>query len=213
MPMTIFHEGPLKGMRCSTASAYLHPAIKKHGDKLNVLTGVLTKQILFDVNENKTPRTIGVEYFDASGATHQIIANKEVIVCAGSIQTPQLLQVSGIGHENHLASIGVKPIFHNENVGTNLQDHLELYFQQEVKKPISIAPVMTSRIRQLMLGLQWILTRNGLGSTNHFESATFVKLSPEKTYPDVQFHFLPVGISYDGVTVAESKTGHSMQVN
>lgn len=219
MAMTIFHDGPLKGMRCSTSSAYLHPALQQYGDKITVNTGVLAKRILFDnvatssTSMEKKARAVGVEYNDASGNTHQIMAEKEVIACTGSIQTPQLLQVSGIGDEEHLQSIGVETIFHNEHVGQNLQDHLELYFQQEVIPPISIAPVMSSRFQQLKLGLQWILTRTGLGATNHFESAAFVRSSSDKTYPDIQFHFLPVGVSYDGVTLAKSKSEHSMQIH
>jgi len=204
-------------LRCSAASAYLHPAIKKHGDKLVVQTDVMTQRILFDCAarsmDGDKPVAKGVEYIDSSGASRQILAKEEVIVCAGSIQTPQLLQISGIGRREHLESIGVETVYHNEHVGQNLRDHLELYFQQEVKQPISIAPLMTSRLRQLKLGLEWILTRQGLGSTNHFESAAFVRSSPKKDYPDVQFHFLPVGLSYDGITLAESKTGHSMQIH
>lgn len=214
MAMTIFHSGPMKGLRCSAASAYLHPAIEKYGDKLKVHTQASTQRILFDTtNGTDKPVAVGVEYSNSLGMTQQIMAKEEVIICAGSIQSPQLLQVSGIGQEEHLDLIDVKPICKNDNVGQNLQDHLELYFQQEVKRPISIAPVMTSRLKQLKLGLQWILTREGLGATNHFESAAFVRSSPNKSYPDVQFHFLPVGLSYDGVTLAESKTGHSMQIH
>lgn len=122
------------------------------------------------------------------------MAKKEVIICTGSIQTPQLLQCSGIGDTELLESIDVDPIYHNPNVGQNLQDHLELYFQQEVKPPISIAPLLRNPLRQLKLGMEWILTRKGLGATNHFESCAFIRSSPSKKYPDVQFHFLPVGL-------------------
>ena len=214
MAMTVFHDGPNRGMRCSASSAYLHPAMEEHGDKLMVKTGVLSKRILFDnTNKSVDPVAVGVEFADDTGAIHRVMAENEVVVCAGSIQTPQLLQVSGIGESKHLHSIGVEQIYENEYVGRNLQDHLELYFQQEVKKPISIAPIITSRLEQLKLGLQWIFTREGMGATNHFEAAAFVRSSPEKSYPDVQFHFLPVGLSYDGVTLANSKSGHSMQIH
>lgn len=216
MPMTVFHSGPMKGLRCSTASAYLHPAIKAAADKLVVKTQVMTRKVLLGPdadNPQGQPRAVGVEYIDSNGKTHELKANKEVILSAGSIQTPQLLQVSGIGDASHLESIGVRPLVKNSNVGQNLQDHLELYFQQEVLTPISIAPIMSSYFKKLQLGLQWILTRTGLGATNHFESAAFLRSSSSKSYPDVQFHFLPVGVSYDGVSLADSKSGHSMQVH
>jgi len=223
MPMTVFHSGPMKGLRCSTASAYLHPALQKYGDRLTVKTSAMTKKILLEHQEKShsqnsntresTPIAVGVEYNDNSGQVHQIRANKEVIIAAGSIQTPQLLQVSGIGDPNHLDSIGVPVTVANPNVGQNLQDHLELYFQQEVLPPISIAPVIGSYWKQLLLGLEWIFNRTGLGATNHFESAAFVRSSSTKTYPDVQFHFLPVGLSYDGQSLAQSKSGHSMQIH
>lgn len=215
MAMTVFHSGKNKGMRCSVASAYLHPTLAEHGDSLSVVRDAYAQRILFDGSRNcDPPRAIGIEYFDAKSCdTKQIMVNKEVIVCTGSIQTPQLLQVSGIGDQEHLKSIGVDIVCDNPNVGQNLQDHLELYFQQEVKPPISIAPVMSSPLKQLMLGLEWIFSRTGLGATNHFESCAFVRSSSKKTYPDIQFHFLPVGLSYDGVTLAHSKTGHSMQIH
>ena len=213
MAMTVFHSGPLKGMRCSTASAYLHPALAQYPDRLTVQTQAMTQSIVFDA-ESATPRAIGVEYMDTkTGTTQRIMANKEVILCAGAIQTPQLLQVSGIGDPHHLESIGVATIVPNQHVGQNLQDHLELYFQQEVKPAISIAPIIASYFQKFKLGLEWILTRQGLGATNHFERCAFVRSSPDKSYPDVQFHFIPVGISYDGVTLAQSPSGHSMQIH
>lgn len=214
MAMTVFHSGPNRGRRCSVASSYLHPALRECGDRLSVLTNSYTQKILFETSTaGDVPKAVGVEYKDSGGQTKQIMANKEVIICTGSIQTPQLLQCSGIGSKEHLESIQVDPIYHNPHVGQNLQDHLELYFQQEVKPPISIAPVMNNPFRQLALGLEWITLRTGLGATNHFESCAFVRSSSKKTYPDVQFHFLPVGLSYDGVTLAKSKTGHSMQIH
>ena len=196
MAMTVFHSGPNRGMRCSAASSYLHPALKKSAGNLSVLTHAHTQKVLFDnVGNNDQPTAVGIEYTDTKyGLTRQIMAKKEVIICTGSIQTPQLLQCSGIGDTELLESIDVDPIYHNPNVGQNLQDHLELYFQLEVKPPISIAPLLRNPLRQLKLGMEWILTRKGLGATNHFESCAFIRSSPSKKYPDVQFHFLPVGL-------------------
>jgi choline dehydrogenase len=221
MAMTVFHDGPKKGMRCSTSSAYLHPTLKSHGDLLHVKTNVTTKKIIFHRKKKNgtasdNPKAVGVQYVhdDNLGTVHEIFAQKEVILCAGAIQSPQLLQVSGIGDRNHLTAIGLKGdeiIVDNPFVGQNLQDHLELYFQQEVSHG-SLAPVVSSYWEQFKIGLRWILYRDGLGATNQFESAAFVRSSPTKTFPDVQFHFLPVGISYDGVSLAPSDTGHSMQV-
>lgn len=220
MAMTVFHSGPNKGMRCSTASAYLHPALERHGDLLHVRTNAMTRKIIFDNNQTTAtePKAIGVEYVEGDNPekVRQVRAKKEVILCAGSIQSPQLLQVSGIGDKDHLLAIGLAEdeiIVDNRHVGQNLQDHLELYFQQEVIPPISISPVMRSYWQQFKVGWEWIFFRRGLGATNHFESAAFVRSSPDKTFPDVQFHFLPIGISYDGVSLAPSSTGHSMQVH
>jgi len=218
--MSIFHSGPNKGARCSTATAYLHPALEQHGHILNVETNAMTKRVLFET-ENRSdgpPRAIGVEYVHGSNPEliQRLYANKEVIVCAGSIQSPQLLQVSGIGDRDHLSSIGLSEeeiLVDNPHVGQNLQDHLEIYFQQEVIPPISIVPVMQSYWRQFLVGLEWVWNRTGLGATNHMESVAFVRSAPDKKFPDVQFHFLPIGISYDGVTLAPSSTGHSLQVH
>ncbi|KAG7344769.1 choline dehydrogenase [Nitzschia inconspicua] len=216
MAMTVFHSGPLKGMRCSTSSAYLHPTLKKHPDKIHVKTQILTEKIIFDTpTATDKPTATGVMYTDLKTNTrHTLSCNEEVIVCAGSIQSPQLLQISGIGDKDHLQKIGVDSIVHhNPNVGRNLQDHVELYFQQEVNDPVSIAPILNSYWEQFRLGLEWVVTRQGLGATNQFEAAAFVRSSPQKRFPDVQFHFLPVGVSYDGVTVAPSRTGHSLQIH
>ncbi|CAB9523575.1 Oxygen-dependent choline dehydrogenase [Seminavis robusta] len=215
MAMTVFHSGSLRGCRSSTASAYLHPAVKHHSPQLKVQTNAMIQKVIFDNQEGAKPRATGLEYLDGKTRTMQTIhANQEVILCLGSIQSPQLLQVSGIGDTSHLHQIGVTSIVHhNPHVGQNLQDHLELYFQQEVIPPISIAPVLSSYWEQLKLGIEWILTRKGLGATNQFEAAAFVRSAPTKPFPDVQFHFLPVGISYDGVTLAPSKTGHSLQIH
>eukprot|EP00934_Nitzschia_sp_Nitz4_P001996 Nitzschia sp. Nitz4//scaffold218_size35881//22174//24197//NITZ4_007796-RA/size35881-snap-gene-0.32-mRNA-1//-1//CDS//3329542286//1996//frame0 len=218
MAMTIFHNGPLKGLRCSTAASYLHPAMEKYGKLLQVETQATTNRVLWETGPSGDvcgipPRAVGVDYTDGSGSQRQVRAKREVILSAGSIQTPQLLQVSGVGDPEHLKDIGVEPVVASPNVGQNLQDHLELYFQQEVIPPVSMAPVLSNPLKKLQLGIEWILNRTGLGATNQFESAAFVRSSKEVEYPNVQFHFLPVGISYDGVTLAESKTGHSMQIH
>lgn len=217
--MTVFHSGPMKGLRCSTSSAYLHPAIKEYPNKIDVETGAMIQRVLWDdPKKDSKPRAVGVEYRDKSGLIQSLPAAKEVILCAGAIGSPQILQVSGVGDPDHLKRIGVidsveQIIVANPNVGKNLTDHLELYFQQEVVLPVSIAPIVKSWIRKLAVGIEWVLFRRGLGATNHFESAAFVRSSQTHSYPDIQFHFLPVAVSYDGQTIAESNSGHSMQVS
>ena len=224
--MTVYHSGNKKGQRCSTSSAYLHPAVVKHPNLLSVETNSNIQRIMWDFEisdgrnnkkddtTKKPPRAVGIEYIDKSGTLQRLPVNKEVILCAGAIESPHILQVSGVGNPSHLQQIHQDVVVNNPNVGMNLQDHLELYFQQEVLKPISMTPIVTSNLRKLWVGIEWLLgRRNGLASTNHFESAAFVRSSPQMTYPDIQFHFLPVAVSYDGQSITPSNSGHSMQIH
>ena len=234
--MTVYHSGSNQGKRCSTASSYLHPTLARYPNLLNVETNAYIQRIIWDFelsvgnnDQNKTiektspPRAVGIEYKDISGVLQRVPVNKEVIICAGAIESPHILQVSGIGDPNHLQrvfnnsgdSAERNVVVANRNVGLNLQDHLELYFQQEVSKPVSMTPIVQSYLRKLLVGIEWIFwNRNtGLGSTNHFESAAFVRSSSKQPYPDVQFHFLPVAVSYDGQSITPSNSGHSMQVS
>ncbi|KAJ3411705.1 hypothetical protein HDV05_001815 [Chytridiales sp. JEL 0842] len=209
MAMTVFHSGPLKGFRCSTNLAYLQPALKR--PNLKVLSNTHALRINFD---SLTKRATSLTTMNTlTNEISTLKSKKEIILSAGAIQSPQLLQISGIGDASHLKSINVDVVHHNPHVGQNLQDHMELYFQQESTTRTTLAPYISNPFRKLLVGTQWILTRQGLGASNHFETCAFLKSHKGVEYPDVQFHFLPVGVSYDGKSLAPSSTGHSYQIH
>jgi len=190
MEMTVWH-----GRRWSAANAYLKPARRK--PNLALETGALAERILF---EGK--RASGVRY-RKNGQSHEARVRREVILAAGSINSPKLLLLSGIGAGAHLAEAGVSPFHELPGVGENLQDHLELYIQQECLQPITLYRHL-NLVSKGLIGLQWLLAKSGHGATNHFESAAFIRSRAGIKYPDIQYHFLPVAIRYDGKAPAES---------
>ena len=190
MEMTIWH-----GRRWSAANAYLKPALRK--PNLALETGALAERILFDGK-----RASGVRY-RKNGQSHEARVRREVILAAGSINSPKLLLLSGIGAGTHLAEAGVSPFHELPGVGENLQDHLELYIQQECLQPITLYRHL-NLVSKGLIGLQWLLAKSGHGATNHFESAAFIRSRAGVKYPDIQYHFLPVAIRYDGKAPAES---------
>lgn len=202
MPATIFHSGPRQGERCSTAAAYLEPAIRA-GLALEIVTGAAVARLMWDEK-----RVVGVTCADGrefkAGTT---------VLCAGAIGSPHILQVSGVGDPALLARIGATPKVALPGVGANLQDHLEFYMQFACADYSTLAPVLRSRPHQLWLGARWLLARTGLGATNHFEAGGFVRSRPGIEYPNVQLHFLPVAVSYDGVTMVSTPSGHSFQLH
>ncbi len=181
------------GARCSAAKAYLRPAMKRTGVK--VITHALATRVLL---EGKT--AVGVEY-ERGGRLHQLRANREVILAGGSINTPQLLKLSGIGPAAELSAHGIAVVADRPGVGANLQDHLEFYFQMACTQPVSLYPSM-GLIAKGLIGAQWLLFRNGLGATNHFESCGFIRSRAGVRYPDIQYHFFPLAVSYDGNSMA-----------
>lgn len=202
------HEGfgPMEmtvgnGRRCSAAVAYLRPALKRPNVRLEIHSSVT--RILF---EGKV--AVGVEYV-RHGQTRVVRAAKEVILSAGSIMSPVILKRSGIGPAQELAAHGIGVIHALEGVGENLMDHLELYVQYECLKPVSLFPWM-SLAGRAAIGIKWLATHRGLGATNHFETGGHVRSRPGVIYPDIQFHFLPLAISYDGKSLAK---GHGFQVH
>ena len=199
--MGIFDSTIHRGKRQSTARAYLHPAL--HRDRLSVLKNARVTKIVFD---GTTAR--GVELVHHS-KRQRIDANQEVIVCAGAINSPHLLMLSGIGDADMLVALGIQPISHLLGVGQNLQDHLEVYVQYECLQPVSIYP-MTKKYRQPLVDLQWWLSKTGLGASNHFEAGAFLRSSLATACPDIQFHFLPVATSYDS---KDQYPGHGFQVH
>ena len=177
------------GVRCSTANAYLKPVL--HRENLTVITEALTKRVIM---EDK--KAVGVEV-ELKGDSQQFNANKEVILSAGSIGSPHILQMSGIGPAKVLREAGIDVIHELPGVGENLHDHLESVIQYETKQPISLNRHM-GPISKLFIGMRWMLFKSGLGATNHFESTGFIRTHAGLKWPNVQFHFLPAVVRYDG---------------
>ncbi|TLY65693.1 MAG: choline dehydrogenase, partial [Gammaproteobacteria bacterium] len=181
------------GRRCSAANAYLRPAMRR--GNLTVRTHALATRVLFEGR-----RAVGVRY-RRGGLFHEVRVRREVILCAGPINSPQLLMLSGIGPRHELAAHGIEVVRELPGVGENLQDHLEFYFQVACREPITLYS-QVSLVRRALIGARWLLTRDGLGASNHFESGGFIRSRAGVRYPDIQFHFLPLAVNYDGSALA-----------
>ena len=177
------------GVRCSTANAYLRPAMQR--PNLSVLTQAMTRQIILDGK-----RAVGVRY-DHRGKTHEAHCRREVLVASGPIGSPHLLQRSGIGPAEVLREAGIGLLHELPGVGENLQDHAEIYIQFACKQPLTLNSRMDP-LSKLLIGLRWLLFKDGLGATNHFEAGGFIRSEQGLRWPDVQFHFLPAAMRYDG---------------
>ena len=182
------------GRRSSAANAYLRPAMKR--SNLAVRTGAHATRILIDGG-----RAIGVSYVEG-GTARDVRARREVIVSTGSINTPQLLKLSGIGPAAELREHGIPVIRDLPGVGENLQDHLEFYFQVACTQPVTLYSSMSLWSRAL-IGARWLAFKDGLGVTNHFETGGFIRSRAGVPYPDIQFHFLPLAVTYDGSSLAK----------
>jgi choline dehydrogenase len=189
------------GMRWSAARAYLRPAMRR--PNLEVRTKALASRILF-----KGRRAVGVAYW-RGGIEETVVARREVILAGGAINTPQLLKLSGIGPATELRTHGIEVVRDLPGVGENLQDHLEFYFQVACKEPITLFS-STGTLAKGWVGLRWLLRKDGLGATNHFESCGFIRSRAGVRYPDIQYHFLPLAVSYDGKSLA---TEHGFQAH
>ncbi|MEJ1118406.1 choline dehydrogenase [Phyllobacterium sp. CCNWLW109] len=188
------------GRRWSAANAYLRPALKRKN--VNLINGFARRVII----ENQ--RAVGVE-ITRRGKVETIRARREVIIAASSINSPKLLMLSGIGPAAHLKEHGINVIADRPGVGQNLQDHMEVYIQQESLKPITLNSKL-GLFSKGLIGAQWLFFKTGDGATNHFESAAFVRSKPGIDYPDIQYHFLPAAIRYDGKVAAK---GHGFQAH
>ena len=177
-----------RGRRWSTANAYLRPAAGR--SNLAVETGALATRILLDGR-----RATGVEY-RRGGAVRTARARREVVLSGGPVNAPQLLMLSGIGPAAHLAGHGIETVCDLPGIGRNLQDHLELYVQQECIRPITLYSA-TGLLQKALIGARWMLFRSGLGATNHFEAGGFIRSRAGVRWPDIQYHFLPLAASYD----------------
>jgi choline dehydrogenase len=195
----IFDKNVLRGRRLSAARAYLHPVLDR--PNLTLLTLAQVNKIVFEGT-----RAVGVEY-RRGRRTHTVRGN-EIISCGGAFNSPQLLQLSGIGEAEHLRSLGIDVVADLPGVGENLQDHLEVYIQYECKEPVSMQPY-NATWRMPFIGLQWLF-RRGPAATNHFEAGAFLRSNDDVEYPNLMFHFLPIAIRYDG---SEATQGHGYQVH
>jgi choline dehydrogenase len=189
-----------KGRRWSAANAYLRPALKR--DNCNITRALARKVVIED------GRAVGVEV-ERGGRIEVIRANVEVILAASSLNSPKLLMLSGIGPAAELAQHGIEVIADRPGVGKNLQDHLEFYFQFASKKPITLFKYW-NLFGKALIGAQWLFTKTGLGASNQFESAAFIRSDKGVDYPDIQYHFLPIAVRYDGQAAAE---GHGFQAH
>ena len=195
-----FDRNIRRARRLSAARAYLHPVMKR--PNLEVVCRALVTRVLFEGT-----RAVGVEV--ARGDSVERVRAGEVILCGGAINSPQLLQLSGVGSPEHLEAVGVDVVHELPGVGENLQDHLEVYVQHACTQPISVAPAMKWRNRP-WVGFRWLFFRDGPGATNHFEGGGFVRSNEDVAYPNLMFHFLPLAIRYDGTQPAG---GHGYQVH
>ena len=189
-----------KGARWSAAKAYLRPALQL--ENCNLIRG-LARKIVFSGR-----RAVGVELL-AGGGLKTIRAKKEVILASSSINSPKLLMLSGIGPAAHLTAHGIPIVADRPGVGQNLQDHLEVYIQMAASQPVSLFKYW-NLLGKARVGLQWALTRSGPGASNQFESAGFIRSAAGVEYPDLQFHFLPIAVRYDGQAASE---GHGFQAH
>ena len=189
-----------KGRRWSAANAYLKPALKR--ENLRMMS-CFANRVIF---EGK--KAVGVE-ISRGDRVERVRARKEVVLAASSINTPKMLMLSGVGPADHLKEMGIEVLADRPGVGGNLQDHLELYIQQACTQPITLNSKL-GLFSKAWIGAQWLFFKTGLGASNQFESAAFVRSKAGVDYPDIQFHFLPVAIRYDGTAPAE---GHGFQAH
>jgi choline dehydrogenase len=195
-----FDQTIYNSRRLNAARAYIHPV--KHRENLTVITQAMVLRILFDGK-----KAIGITF--KKGKKIKKVFAKEIICCGGAINSPQLLQLSGIGRADHLKKLGIPVVKDLPGVGENLQDHLEVYVQWACKKPVSLYPALNPW-RAPKIGFDWLFRKKGIGATNHFEAGGFIRSNDQVAYPNLQFHFLPLAIRYDGTAPSE---GHGFQLH
>ncbi len=195
-----FDQNIYRARRHNAARAYVHPV--KNRSNLTVKCRAMVNRVLF---EGK--KAVGVEYTRGK-KTHHVYGG-EIISCGGAINSPQLLQLSGVGHGDELEKLGIDVVKDLPGVGENLQDHLELYVQYACKQPVSMYPAL-KWYNQPKIGFDWLFRRKGAAATNHFEAGGFIRGNDRVEYPNLQFHFLPIAIRYDGSAQAQ---GHGFQLH
>jgi choline dehydrogenase len=195
-----FDRTTYRGRRWNAARAYVHPV--KNRRNLKVRCRTTATRILFQGR-----RAVGVAY--RRGKRLEKAYGAEIICCGGAINSPQLLQLSGVGNADELSQLGIQVVADLPGVGQNLQDHLELYVQYACRQPVSMYPAL-KWYNQPWIGLKWLFGRTGEAATNHFEAGGFIRSNDQVAYPNIQFHFLPVAIRYDG---SSPRQGHGYQVH
>ncbi len=198
-----FDRNISRGRRLSAARAYLHPVLKQRPN-LEVICRAFTTKILF---EGK--KAIGVEFVKGTSNRPKTVHSGEVICCGGAINSPHTLLVSGVGNGAELKALGIPVVHDLPGVGENLQDHLEVYVQYKCKKPVSMNPAL-KWWKKPFIGYQWLFHRKGAAATNHFEAGGFIRSNTDVDYPNIQFHFLPLAIRYDG---SQPSSAHGYQVH
>jgi len=195
-----FDRNIQKGRRLSAARAYLHPVMRR--PNLHVRCRTFVNRVVFEGQ-----RAVGVEVATRVGPTR--IDAGEVILCGGAINSPQLLQLSGVGNARELEELGIDVVHDLPGVGEHLQDHLEVYIQYGSKQPVSVSPAL-KWYRKPLVGFEWLFFRSGAGATNHFEAGGFIRGDDDVAYPNLMYHFLPLAIRYDG---SQPAGGHGYQVH
>jgi choline dehydrogenase len=196
-----FDRNVHRGRRLSAARAYLHPVRNRKNLTVHTLSHVTGLRM-------RGNRVVGVDYL-RGGKFKRSVDAAEVILCGGAINSPQLLQLAGIGNARELEALGIRSVVDLPGVGENLQDHLEVYIQHASKQPVSIAPWLKHRHKP-RIGAEWMLLRRGVGASNHFEAGGFIRSNDDVAYPNLMFHFLPIAIRYDGSRPAAE---HGYQVH
>jgi choline dehydrogenase len=199
-----FDRNVHKGRRLSAARAYLHPVMDR--PNLDVKTLAFVTRIVFEGD-----RAVGVEYTRTGRRGSESVRAGEVVLCGGAINSPQLLQLSGVGAAGELRAHGIDVVADVPGVGEHLQDHLEVYIQHSATQPVTMAPYFAMKARP-KVGLEWLLRKTGPGATNHFEAGGFVRSNEDVAYPNLMYHFLPIAVRYDG-TLPEGGSGHGYQVH
>ncbi|GGG62636.1 choline dehydrogenase [Salipiger pallidus] len=189
-----------KGERFSAAKAYLRPALQR--ENCDLIRALARKVVI------ENGRAVGVE-IERGGKIEVIRAEAEVILAASSLNSPKLLMLSGIGPAKHLAEHGIDVVADRSGVGQNLQDHLELYIQAAASQPVSLFKYW-NLLGKAYVGARWLFTKTGPGASNQFESSAFIRSAAGVDYPDIQYHFLPIAVRYDGQVAAE---GHGFQAH
>jgi len=196
----MFDRNIHRSRRLTAARAYLRPAMRR--PNVDVVSRALATRVLLEGS-----RAVGVEY--RKGKNVHTVRAGDVILCGGSINTPQLLQLSGVGAPGHLGELGIETAHELPGVGENLQDHLEVYVQHACTQPVSVQPAL-KKWRRPEIGFRWLFLRSGPGASNHFEAGGFCRSNEEVDYPNLMLHFLPVAIRYDG---SQPEGDHGYQVH